>query len=176
MNKLLELRERRAKLWNDTKEFLDTHRDFNGNLSDENEKVYESMQAAVVKLGKEIERLEAQAHIDQTMLKDALNLIGDKSNYSIGYTDGMRTAWTIAGRIVDLDWDGAYCTANVVEDWFKKLTPQEAEKELNECDRRRKPHWKKDIVRGVYECSCCSKPTMKKTPYCPMCGEKMHEL
>ena len=54
MNQILSLREKRAKLWNDTKAFLDSHRDGDGMVSAEDNATYEKMEADVVALGKEI--------------------------------------------------------------------------------------------------------------------------
>ena len=67
MNQILALREKRAKLWNDTKTFLDSHRSEDGMVSAEDNATYEKMEADVVALGKEIERLERQAAIDREM-------------------------------------------------------------------------------------------------------------
>ena len=67
MNQILALREKRAKLWNDTKAFLDSHRSEDGMVSAEDNATYEKMEADVVALGKEIERLERQAAIDREM-------------------------------------------------------------------------------------------------------------
>ena len=53
-----ELRENRARAWEQAKAFLDTHRTENGTLSAEDAAVYDRMEADVVNLGKEIERLE----------------------------------------------------------------------------------------------------------------------
>lgn len=53
-----ELREKRAKLWNDAKNFLDTHRQSDGLIKGEDVKVYEKMEADLRDLGKEIDRLE----------------------------------------------------------------------------------------------------------------------
>ena len=64
MSKILELREKRAKLWDNTKVFLDSKRDESGLLSAEDTAIYEKMEADVVNLGKEIDRLERQAAID----------------------------------------------------------------------------------------------------------------
>lgn len=64
MNKILELREKRAKLWDSTKAFLDSRRNEQGLLSAEDTATYEKMEADVVSLGKEIERLERQAVMD----------------------------------------------------------------------------------------------------------------
>lgn len=69
MNKILELREKRAKLWDSTKAFLDSKRNDNGLLSVEDTATYEKMEADVVNLGKEIERLERQATIDLELSK-----------------------------------------------------------------------------------------------------------
>ena len=67
MNKILALREKRANLWNETKAFLDSHRGEDGMVSAEDNATYEKMEANVVVLGKEIERLERQAAIDREM-------------------------------------------------------------------------------------------------------------
>lgn len=67
MNQILSLREKRAKLWNDTKAFLDSHRGEDGMVSAEDNATYEKMEADVVALGKEIERLERQAAIDREL-------------------------------------------------------------------------------------------------------------
>ena len=67
MNKILALREKRANLWNETKAFLDSHRGEDGMISAEDNATYEKMEADVVALGKEIERLERQAAIDREL-------------------------------------------------------------------------------------------------------------
>ena len=67
MNQILALREKRANLWNETKAFLDSHRSEDGMVSAEDNATYEKMEADVVALGKEIDRLERQAAIDREM-------------------------------------------------------------------------------------------------------------
>ena len=67
MNQILALREKRANLWNETKAFLDSHRGEDGMVSAEDNATYEKMEADVVALGKEIDRLERQAAIDREM-------------------------------------------------------------------------------------------------------------
>ena len=64
MSKILELREKRAKAWDAAKAFLDTKRGSDGLLSAEDTATYDKMEADVVALGKEVERLERQAAID----------------------------------------------------------------------------------------------------------------
>jgi len=67
MNKILELRQKRARVWNDAKKYLDEHRGKDGILSEDDEAVYERLEGVVVLLGKEIERLERQAAIDRVV-------------------------------------------------------------------------------------------------------------
>ncbi len=64
MSKILELREKRAKAWDAAKAFLDSKRGGNGLLSAEDTATYDKMEADVVALGREIDRLERQAAID----------------------------------------------------------------------------------------------------------------
>lgn len=64
MNKILELREKRAKAWEAAKAFLDSKRGADGLLGADDVAAYEKMEADVVNLGKEIDRLERQAALD----------------------------------------------------------------------------------------------------------------
>ena len=64
MNKILEMRAKRAKLWDAAKAFLDTHRAEDGTMTAEDNATYQRMEDEVINLGKEIERLERQASID----------------------------------------------------------------------------------------------------------------
>lgn len=64
MTKIIELREKRAKVWEQAKAFLDEKRGKDGLLSAEDAATYERMETEVVNLGKEVERLERQAAID----------------------------------------------------------------------------------------------------------------
>lgn len=69
MNTVQELREKRAKIWDNAKNFLDSKRTSDGLISEEDSKTYEKMESEVVNLGKEIERLERQAVIDLELSK-----------------------------------------------------------------------------------------------------------
>jgi len=64
LSKILELREKRAKAWDAAKAFLDAKRGGDGLLSAEDVTVYDRMEADVVALGREVERLERQSAID----------------------------------------------------------------------------------------------------------------
>lgn len=64
MNKILELREKRAKSWDAAKAFLDSRRGDDGLITAEDTATYEKMEEEVVNLGKEIDRLERQQALD----------------------------------------------------------------------------------------------------------------
>ncbi|MFR9192042.1 MAG: phage major capsid protein [Anaerovoracaceae bacterium] len=66
---ILELREKRAKAWETAKAFLDAKRGADGLLAAEDVATYEKMEADVVNLGKEIDRLERQAALDAELSK-----------------------------------------------------------------------------------------------------------
>ena len=80
MKQILELREKRAKAWETAKKFLDEKRREDGCLSMEDTAAYEKMEADVVNLGKEIERLERQAAIDLELSKPTSTPITNKPN------------------------------------------------------------------------------------------------
>ena len=67
LNQILSLREKRAKAWDAAKAFLDSKRGPDGMLSAEDAATYDKMEADVVALGKEVERLERQAALDREL-------------------------------------------------------------------------------------------------------------
>lgn len=69
MATIMDLRTKRATLWEGAKAFLDSHRDKEGKLSSEDAAAYDKMEADVVALGKDIERMERQAAIDAELAK-----------------------------------------------------------------------------------------------------------
>ncbi len=66
---ILELREKRAKAWEATKAFLDSHRNDKGILSAEDDATYTRMEQDITDLGKEIARLERQEALDAELSK-----------------------------------------------------------------------------------------------------------
>ncbi len=69
MSNILDLREKRAKAWEAAKAFLDSKRGTDGMITAEDAATYDKMEADVVALGKEVERLERQAVIDLELSK-----------------------------------------------------------------------------------------------------------
>ena len=84
MSKILELREKRAKAWEAAKAFLDSKRGESGLLSAEDAATYDKMEADVVALGKEVERLERQAVVDLEMTKPTSTPIVNKPDAKTG--------------------------------------------------------------------------------------------
>lgn len=70
-----ELREKRAKAWDTARDFLDSKRNADGLLSEDDSKTYDAMEKQIVDLGKEIQRLERQAEIEAELNKPTSNPI-----------------------------------------------------------------------------------------------------
>lgn len=92
VSKVLELREKRAKLWESTKAFLDSKRKDDGLLSVEDTATYEKMEADVVSLGKEIDRLERQSALDTELSRPVNTPIkNNPSHFGNGNKTGRAT-------------------------------------------------------------------------------------
>ncbi|WCG23485.1 phage major capsid protein [Vagococcus lutrae] len=80
MNKILELREKRAKAWEAAKAFLDTKRGSDGLVSAEDAQMYDRMEEDIMNLGKEIQRLERQEALDAELNRPInIPIIGNPS-------------------------------------------------------------------------------------------------
>ena len=75
MNKLLELQEKRANIWEQAKAFLNEKQAAGDTLSTEDAATYDKMEADVMALGKEIDRLKTQAAIDLELSKPTSSAI-----------------------------------------------------------------------------------------------------
>jgi len=80
MNTILDLREKRAKLWDNAKDFLDSKRGKDGLIAEEDAAIYEKMEQEVLNLGKEIDRLEKQSTLDLELNKTIGTPILEKPN------------------------------------------------------------------------------------------------
>ena len=65
MSKILEMRQKRAELWDKAKAFLDEHQNENGVMSAEDTEEYERMEQDVVDMGHAIERMERAEQMDR---------------------------------------------------------------------------------------------------------------
>lgn len=91
MSKILELRGKRAKAWEAAKAFLDAKRGEDGLISAEDTATYERMEAEVVNLGKEIDRLERQQAIDLELAKPVKPPITSKPSAAGEFKTGRAT-------------------------------------------------------------------------------------
>lgn len=91
MSKILELREKRAKAWESAKAFLDSRRGQDGLISAEDTEIYERIEADVVNLGKEIDRLERQQALDLELSKPVNTPITSKPSLNGEFKTGRAT-------------------------------------------------------------------------------------
>ena len=67
MSKILEMRQKRAEIWDKAKAFLDEHEGENGVMNAEDTAEYERMEQEVVDMGHAIERMERAEQMDREM-------------------------------------------------------------------------------------------------------------
>lgn len=138
---ILELREKRAKAWADAKAFLDSKRGEDGMISAEDTAIYDKMEAEVVNLGREIERLERQAAIELELSKPVNAPITSKpssggeekmgrasAEYTEAFWKAMRSknAWGVQNALqVGENSEGGY----LVPDEFERTLIEALEEE-----------------------------------------------
>ena len=105
MSQILDLREKRAKAWDAAKQFLEAKRGADGMLSEEDTATYDKMEAEVMNLGKEIERLERQAAIDAELNKATSTPLTGKPGAKMGKDEKEKT-----GRASD-EYKGSFWNA-----------------------------------------------------------------
>ena len=131
-----ELRTKRAKAWEDAKNFLDSHRNENGILSDEDTKTYEEMEAKIVNLGKEIERQEKMDAMEREMAMPVNTPITSKpenvkmdekkgrasDTYKKAFWNAIRSKYGMASNVLSegVDSEGGY----LVPDEFERTLIQ----------------------------------------------------
>ena len=94
-----ELIEKRAKAWDNARDFLDSKRNSSGLLSEEDSKTYDKMEAEIVALGKEINRLENLSALGDKLNKPTSEPILNKPNTKTGRaSDEYKTAMLTALR------------------------------------------------------------------------------
>ncbi|WKY49069.1 phage major capsid protein [Eubacteriaceae bacterium ES3] len=142
MNKILELRENRAKIWEAAKIFLDDKRNQDGLLAAADIEVYEKMETDVVNLGKEIDRLERQQAMDLEFAKPINTPITEKpaglpeaktgrgsDEYSQSFWNAMRNkslSFEISNALqIGSDSEGGY----LVPDEFERTLVEGLEEE-----------------------------------------------
>ncbi len=134
MNRIKELREKRAKAWEEAKSFLEERQADNdsGILSAEDNEMYELMEKEVVDMGREIDRLERQQQMDRELAaatsapltsrpgKDTQQKTGRASDaYRESFWGAMRNKFASSVRNdaleVGTDADGGYLVPDEFE-------------------------------------------------------------
>ena len=64
---IIELKTKRANLWEETKKFLTDHTDADGKMAAADAEAYEKMEADIAEMTKTIDRLEKQAELDKKL-------------------------------------------------------------------------------------------------------------
>ena len=83
MSKLIEMRDKRAKAWDATKAFLETHRTERGTLSTEDDAIYNRMDKEIDEYTKEIARLERIEARDAELAKAVSSPITEKPSGAV---------------------------------------------------------------------------------------------
>ena len=81
---IVELREKRAKLWDTMEGFLDTHRDRKGVLSAEDDAVYANMEKELNDLTNEVRRMERRDAIAAELAKPVSSPITEQPQKATG--------------------------------------------------------------------------------------------
>ncbi|MCT3440186.1 phage major capsid protein [Limosilactobacillus fermentum] len=138
MNKIIELQEKRAKIWKQAKNFLDERQAKSDILSAEDNATYERMEKDVVDLGKEIDRLNKQAAIDNELNQPTTNAIvgaptlgkesGAKDQYDQSFWNMMRG--NVSANVMNAlkegsDSDGGYLVPDEFENQLIQKLHQE---------------------------------------------------
>jgi HK97 family phage major capsid protein len=137
MSTILELREKRAKVWEKAKAFLDSKRDSENLISAEDSALYDKMEQEVINLGKEIDRLEKQSAIDSELSKSVnlpifenpkVKLTRSDDDYKSAFWNAIRGKinYEVKNSLNEgTDADGGY----LVPDEFEKTLVQALEEE-----------------------------------------------
>lgn len=134
-DKIQELIDKRAQLWNAAKTFLDERTDKDGKLSAEDAATYDKMEADVVAYGKDIERLERQRRLEAELAKPATEAIVNtpvaednvqpktgraSDEYKKAMLDAIRTDFRRVSNVMSegVAADGGYL---VPDEWDRRL-------------------------------------------------------
>ena len=138
-----ELREKRAKAWEATKTFLDSHRTDSGVLSAEDDATYSRMEQEITDLGKEIARMERREALDAELNRPVNKPLAGKpmsgndtaktgratDEYRQNFWNAMRAKVPMPGVLnalqVGTDSEGGY----LVPDEFERTLVQALEEE-----------------------------------------------
>lgn len=128
MDKILELRETRAKLWDKAKAFLNEKE--SDKLSAEDVDTYEMMEKEVIELGNQIDRLERQRGIDMEMNEPVRDALLNKPNQKEGKSNYSKAFWNVMRGKKNFEVDNALKVGSDPEGGY--LVPDEFERQIIE--------------------------------------------
>ena len=102
MNEIRAMREKRVKLWEAAKAFVESRKDVSGTLSAEDSATYDQMEADVIRMGKEIERLERQEALDLEFDRPTARTLTDKPIAPEGKAEKTGRACAVAIMAMDV--------------------------------------------------------------------------
>jgi HK97 family phage major capsid protein len=129
MNKSVELLEKRAKLWENAKNFLESKRGEDGSVSPEDMATYEKMEADVNNITREIEALERQHEMNAKFAKSDAPVLNNPAHtpnndpYAVAFWNVLRTNQISNDLNVGTDTQGGY----LVPDEFERKLVQALE-------------------------------------------------
>jgi len=112
MSKIIELRNKRNTLWEQTKDFLEKHRGENGLVASDAVEQYNKMAQEVKDLGVEIDRLEQQAQLDAQLSQPTSQPITSKPTAPV---TGKKTSPTGTAEYSEAFWNMIRSRGNVSE-------------------------------------------------------------
>ena len=136
MDEILALRDKRSALVKETRTFLDSLRDVNNGLvSQENEAIYNKMEAEITAITEKIEMLERFHHIENKLTggttKPLVNTPGNgvraSSEYSQAFWNAMRGRGVSNALSVGVDTSGGYL---IPEEFANELVQALAEQNI----------------------------------------------
>ena len=135
MSKILKLREKRAKIWEEAKNFLDSKAKEGKFISEEDSDTYEKMEREVINLGKEIDILQRRELIDLELSKAVNQVIKERPSNGNGIgrasNEYKESFWMAMKNKNDFEVRNALKEGNDTEGGY--LVPDEFEKKLIEA-------------------------------------------
>ena len=142
-----ELREKRARKWEEAKNYLDTHRNSEGYLAPKDVTAYEAMEKQIISLGDEIKRMERGEEIEAELNRPTSSPLTNRPGaagetktgrasdaYKNAFLNGLRTRFrtvsdvlyrgsdAAGGYLVPESWDSNLVEKLEQENFMRKLS------------------------------------------------------
>ena len=155
MNNVELLREKRTNLWNQTKAFLDSKQTPDGMISTEDAAVYDRMEAELIEIGNQIERLERNKNMER-QFKTNTNVIRNSPSKTHDDSDYSQAFWNaIRGRGISnilsegVDTSGGYLVPDeFAQDLVQALTEQNVFRQISRIVKTASDTLKIPIAEG----------------------------